>query len=50
MTGSAAHMDGPWRCERLDEAGHWPRLDAPDEVDRLLLDFLVGAAPQRTEA
>jgi pimeloyl-ACP methyl ester carboxylesterase len=44
MTGSAAYVDGPWRYERLDSAGHWPHLDAPDEVNRLLLDFLAGVA------
>ncbi len=40
MTGSAAHVTGPWRYERIDGAGHWIPLDRPDEVSRLLLDFL----------
>ena len=26
--------------ERLDGPGHWMQLDAPDDVNRLLLDFL----------
>jgi pimeloyl-ACP methyl ester carboxylesterase len=49
MTGSAAYVDGPWRYERLDAAGHWPHLDAPAEVNRLLLDFLAGTAAQQPE-
>jgi pimeloyl-ACP methyl ester carboxylesterase len=40
MTGSALYVDGPWRYERLDNAAHWMQLDAPDDVSRLLLDFL----------
>ena len=39
MTGSSAHVDGPWRYERVEGAGHWVQLDKPDEVNRLLLDF-----------
>jgi pimeloyl-ACP methyl ester carboxylesterase len=40
MTGSAQHVGGQWRYERLDGPGHWMQLEAPDEVNRLLLDFL----------
>jgi pimeloyl-ACP methyl ester carboxylesterase len=40
MTGSEQYVDGPWRYERLEGAAHWMQLDAPDEVNRLLLDFL----------
>jgi len=40
MTGSAKFVTGPWRYERIDGAGHWPQLDAPDTVNALLLDFL----------
>ena len=40
MTDSARHVAGPWRYERLDGPGHWMQLEAPDEVNRLLLDFL----------
>jgi pimeloyl-ACP methyl ester carboxylesterase len=28
------------RYERLDGPGHWMQLEAPDQVNRLLLDFL----------
>jgi pimeloyl-ACP methyl ester carboxylesterase len=40
MTDSARNVAGPWRYERLDGPGHWMQLDAPDEVNALLLDFL----------
>lgn len=40
MTDSAAHCAGSFRYERLDGPGHWMQLEAPDEVNRLLLDFL----------
>ncbi|GII27241.1 alpha/beta fold hydrolase [Planotetraspora mira] len=43
MTGSAAFVAGPWRYERVEGAGHWLQLEAPDQVNRLLLDFLNGA-------
>ncbi len=42
MTGSTAHVTGPWRYERLDGAGHWMQLDAPQVLNALLLDFLDG--------
>jgi pimeloyl-ACP methyl ester carboxylesterase len=40
MTGSAGHVTGPWRYERVEDAGHWLPLEAPDKVNALLLDFL----------
>jgi pimeloyl-ACP methyl ester carboxylesterase len=40
MSGSGPYVAGPWRYERIEGAGHWMPLDAPDEVTRLLLDFL----------
>jgi pimeloyl-ACP methyl ester carboxylesterase len=49
MTGSAEYVTGPWRYERVDGAGHWLQLDAPDTVNELLLDFL-GQQPERTRA
>jgi pimeloyl-ACP methyl ester carboxylesterase len=42
MLRSAGQVAGPWRYERLDGPGHWMQLEAPDEVNRLLLDFLPG--------
>jgi pimeloyl-ACP methyl ester carboxylesterase len=40
MTDSGRHVAGPWRYERVEGAGHWMQLEAPDQVNRLLLDFL----------
>jgi pimeloyl-ACP methyl ester carboxylesterase len=40
MTDSAQNVAGPWRYERLDGPGHSMQLEAPDEVNALLLDFL----------
>jgi len=40
MMRSAANVAGEWRYERLDGPGHWMQLDAPDIVNRLLVDFL----------
>ena len=40
MTDSAGSVVGPWRYERLAGPGHWMQLDAPDQVNALLLDFL----------
>jgi pimeloyl-ACP methyl ester carboxylesterase len=40
MTDSAENVAGQWRYERLDGPGHWMQLEAPDQVNSLLLDFL----------
>ncbi|MFG3042133.1 alpha/beta fold hydrolase [Streptomyces sp. NPDC048330] len=40
MTGTAAHVQGSWRYERVEEAGHWLQLDQPERVNDLLLSFL----------
>jgi pimeloyl-ACP methyl ester carboxylesterase len=40
MTGSKAFVTGAFRYERIEGAGHWLSLEVPDEVNRLLLDFL----------
>jgi pimeloyl-ACP methyl ester carboxylesterase len=40
MTGSAAHVSGPWRYERIPNASHWLQIDAPRRVNAALLDFL----------
>jgi len=40
MTNSAKFVTGPWRYERVEGAGHWLQLDAPERIDALLLDFL----------
>ena len=43
MTRSAGQVAGLWRYERLDGPGHWMQLEAPEEVNRLLVDFLPSA-------
>jgi len=42
MLGSADHVAGTWRYERIEGPGHWMQLEAPDAVNELLLDFLPG--------
>jgi pimeloyl-ACP methyl ester carboxylesterase len=49
MTGSARYVTGPWRYERIEDAGHWLQLDAPNKVNDLLLDFL-DLQPRRAAA
>jgi pimeloyl-ACP methyl ester carboxylesterase len=41
MLGSARHVTGPWRYERLEDVGHWIPIEAPAALNRLLLDFLT---------
>jgi pimeloyl-ACP methyl ester carboxylesterase len=41
MLDSAAYVSGPWTYRRVEGAGHWIQLDAPDQVNRLLLDFFA---------
>ena len=40
MKESGQFVTGGFRYERIEGASHWMQLDAPDEVSRLLLDFL----------
>ncbi len=41
MIRSAEHVTGGWRYERVEGAGHWLQLDAPQRVNELLLEFLA---------
>ena len=41
MAASGEHVNGPWRYERIEGAGHWLQLDAPERVNELLLEFLA---------
>jgi pimeloyl-ACP methyl ester carboxylesterase len=50
MAGSARYVAGPWRYERVEGAGHWLQLDAPDTVNALLLDFLGQQADRTASA
>ena len=40
MQGSAEFVEGGFRYERIDGAGHWMMLEKPDELNALLIDFL----------
>ena len=40
MAQSGETVDRPWRYERLAGAGHWVMLDQPEEINRLLIEFL----------
>lgn len=40
MVNSEQHVTAPWRYERIEGAGHWMQLEAPEPVNRLLIDFL----------
>ncbi|HEV2239143.1 MAG TPA: alpha/beta hydrolase [Ktedonobacterales bacterium] len=44
MAQSGQCVTGPWRYERIEGAGHWIQLDAPDQVNRLIVDFLQSPA------
>ncbi len=41
MVASGSLVAGPWRYEEVEGASHWLQLDAPDEVNRLLLDWFA---------
>jgi pimeloyl-ACP methyl ester carboxylesterase len=38
MVASGAEVTGGWRSERIEDAGHWLQLDAPERVNELLLE------------
>jgi pimeloyl-ACP methyl ester carboxylesterase len=40
MTGSEPLAPNGWRYERMENAGHWPMLDCPEELGGLLVDFM----------
>jgi pimeloyl-ACP methyl ester carboxylesterase len=40
MTGTEEYAARGWRYVRIEGAGHWLQLDAPETINGLLLDFL----------
>ncbi len=40
MVNSASAVTGSWRYERLEGVGHFVPVEAPDQLNSLLLDFL----------
>jgi pimeloyl-ACP methyl ester carboxylesterase len=41
MLASAAHVTSTYRYERIERAGHWMQLDAPQLLNALLVEFLT---------
>jgi pimeloyl-ACP methyl ester carboxylesterase len=41
MTLSEKFVNGPWRYEKIEDVGHDVPVDAADELNRMLLDFLA---------
>jgi pimeloyl-ACP methyl ester carboxylesterase len=41
MTSSQQFVSGDWRYERVDGVGHWVPVEAPETLNRLLVDFLA---------
>jgi pimeloyl-ACP methyl ester carboxylesterase len=39
--GTAAHVDGPYRFVKLDGVSHWIPEEAPEELNRVLLEHLA---------
>jgi len=44
MLASAAKVTGPWKYVRVEGASHWIPIDAPDQLNDLILDFLSRTA------
>ncbi|MFI6908570.1 alpha/beta fold hydrolase [Nonomuraea sp. NPDC050394] len=49
MANSGKFVKGPWRYERVEDAGHYIPLDAPETVSKLLLGFLGTEQPAEPE-
>ncbi|MGH9746221.1 MAG: alpha/beta fold hydrolase [Candidatus Acidiferrales bacterium] len=47
MRKSDEKVAGTWRYEKISGAGHWMMLEKPDELNRLLLNFLKDTTLQR---
>ena len=43
MVDSASQVTGRWRYERVDGTGHWIPLEAPAQLNTLLLEHLAAA-------
>jgi len=49
MIRSGDWVEGPWRYERVEGAGHWIPLSAPDRLGELLLEFLASGDGEAAE-
>jgi pimeloyl-ACP methyl ester carboxylesterase len=43
MTASANYVDADWHYVRMEGLSHWIPLEAPEELSRLILDFIADA-------
>jgi pimeloyl-ACP methyl ester carboxylesterase len=43
MLASRRHVTGPWSYARVDGASHWVPLDAPETLNKLLVEFVNGS-------
>lgn len=41
LVSSKFVREGLWRYERIEGAGHWVPRDAPEQLNKLLLQFLL---------
>jgi pimeloyl-ACP methyl ester carboxylesterase len=41
MSGSSEFVDSDWQYRRLEGPGHWMQIEAADEVNKILLDYLT---------
>jgi hypothetical protein len=53
LSPSLTERLGPWvpdlRVVRLPDASHWVQNDAPDRINRLMIDFLQGRPVPQVE-
>lgn len=40
MVDTRNYVDADWQYRRIDGAGHWLQLDAPDQLNSMLIDYL----------
>jgi len=40
MKLSTLYVDAPWRYERIENSSHWIQLDAPEHLNKLLIEYL----------
>ncbi len=43
MLASPRYVTGPWRYARVDGASHWIPLDAPETLNKLLVEFVCAS-------
>jgi pimeloyl-ACP methyl ester carboxylesterase len=46
MTASQKFVQGSWHYERIENVGHWIPLEAPDRLNKLLVEFFDEGGPE----